>query len=693
MWVIPLVCYTVTLIISIFGIQFHINLLRYPLYFSIPITLAVLIPLSIIFLLPIDYVQSNYISSSDTSVSPLNWLQDNVILILWKSNYWTTFLLTWLLLPQLQEFYKSGYFTFKAKMYDSFKQNLKFQLILLGISLLGIIYLILEVGLTPNHLKLMIIALAHIYSLILALWLMSHGLITIPRNKWIEGNVINNLNHHYIKLPKLIDSLEDVKIEFKEDILKVLILTENFTSINNPQDFQFRDWILQLNGSIPNDLRDLVKRQYFHETTNSNSITRDQLTLSFMKRLTASFNSNLRKFQAYESEFESLFIKLTHLEDILEAKTNNSKQLIFRVNNYRVLLSPRFNFLYWYYIRPISSRILSLFYFAMSFIILQSEFFHSTRLSLVNFIYQSLRFPVLQFTFTSIFFSYMLFASLNSLTQLKIFNMYHLVPHNSDPVSACFYTTYIARLTIPLSYNFLTLFLSRTSQFENWFGQSIHLTGLFNLMNNWLPRLLLIPVLLTAFNIYDKLKKKIGLGDIYDNWVLFDDDDSVNEHGNDLENSGSGSNINNKRKDLIIVEAKRIINREIQRREHVHNLRPFNLSATGSVDNINTINGNADLNYQSNLRTFHDSLINNSDSINNRIDQSLHGDDQEPFLFGNQDNQTPSPSLWGRFNGLFTGFRNTIGDRLTEQSSRVEYHDEPLDNFNYDEDADENLAL
>ena len=158
--------------------------------------------------------------------------------------------------------------------------------------------------------------------------------------------------------------------------------------------------------------------------------------------------------------------------------------LNFRIDNHRVLLLPRLNFIYWYYVRPVSSRIFSVVLFVASFVILQSEFFHSSKFSLMNVLVYSTginNHSLLQLLVSSITFSYMLFASLNSLTSLKVFNMYHLVPHNSDPVSACFYTTYIARLTIPLSYNFIYLFKSRTSVFETWYGQSIHLTGLFDL--------------------------------------------------------------------------------------------------------------------------------------------------------------------------------------------------------------------
>ena len=223
MWFLPLLCYIFALALTLIGIQFHISIFKYPAYLVIPFTLAVFIPLSITFLLPIDYVAHN---------SPLSiiWfdLPDKVILYLWKFNYWTTFLLTWLILPLLQEFFRSGHFNKLSRFKDAVKRNIKFQLIILGVSTAGLIYLILEVGLSLSHLKLMIIAISHIYSLVLALWLMAHGLISIPRNKWISGNLLQDLNHHYLKVPKLVDNLEDIKITFKEDVLQVLVLAKNF---------------------------------------------------------------------------------------------------------------------------------------------------------------------------------------------------------------------------------------------------------------------------------------------------------------------------------------------------------------------------------------------------------------------------------------------------------------------------------
>lgn len=666
MWVAPLVGYAIALVVSLLGIQFHINLFHYPLYVLTALTLAVFIPLSIIFLLPVDYISHNI-----SSPLPLFSVPDNVILILWKSNYWTTFLLTWLLLPVLQEFYRSGHYNNLDKLKDALKKNMKFQLIILSISILGVLYLMVESGLTLNHIKLMIIAISHIYSLVLALWLMAHGLINLPKNKWIQGNHVANINQHYLKVPKAVDNLEDTKISFKEEVLQVLVLTKNFTS-DSEEDFRFRDWILSLYDSIPGDLKATMESQYLENSNNS--ITRDQLTPHFMTKLTASFNLSLSKLVAYEAEFNSLFLTIVSLEDIIEARANSTNIILYRVNNHRRLLSPRASYVYKIYVAPIFSRLTSVVLFAGSLVILQSEFFHSTHLSIINYIIHLTGIKnhhLVQLLVSSVFFSYMLFSSLTSLTQLKIFNIYHLVPHNSDIVSACFYTTYIARLTIPLSYNFITLFLSRESIFEQWFGKSIHLTGLFNLMNNWIPRFILIPVILTTFNVYDKLKKKLGLhSDLYDSWVLFDNDENE-------ANASDVENLQNKRKDLIIVEAKRIINREMFKRQHQssENLRPFNLAQA------------ANINYENNRRNFHDSLaVANPDSA--RIDED-ELNTQLDFLNNPLTNES-NKTLWGRLGGAFSGLRSSV-TRFAPSGYRDEEED-PTD-FDYDDDAEERLVL
>lgn len=629
-----LICHVAALIGSLGFFTSHIDLRSYPLYFLIPLILAVYIPLSITFLLPIDFI-----SHHSGPIEGLS-LSDSATLFTWKSTYWSTFILTWLLLPVLQEFYRTGHHLKLSRFKESMRQNLKFQLIILGCSIAAAIYLILEVGLSFTNMKLMIIALSHIYALILALWLMAHGLVTVAQHRWQEGNLVQNLNHFYLKVSHLVDALEDTKVDLKEEILTVILLKENFTNELYSERFLYHNWIMDLHLQIPDSLRDSVRRNYVHD--NSKIITAEQVTERFMANLSSKFQKNLYNYRAYLSDYDILLSQITRLQTLIEAKTSQElgtrESLMASIPS---LLPAKFNFYLQCYIKPVGARIVSVILYFACFVILQSEFFHSTKLSLLNILVFNSgiqKSAYLQVIVTFCVFLYMLFCSLNSLTRLKIFNMYHLVPKNSDPVSACFYASYIARMTVPLSYNFITLFTSRESVFEEWYGKSIHLTGLFNMMNNWIPRLLLIPVVLTTFNIYDKLKARLGFTSDFYGWADFDDEEAAGDVSNQDRSQ-------NKRKDLLIVEGKRIVATEMARRNNpVFQNRLNNDTRAPSNYRDNTLFENS--------RDF---------GMSNRIES------YEDELEGSE---TPQTSLWGRLGFVFNGFKDAVENRLAPNSYR-----------------------
>lgn len=662
MWIPLLLCYIVAGTASLSFLRIHINLFKYPIYYLFPITLAVYLPLSITFLLPIDYV-------SHVSGKPVPGFEvsDQTTLLMWKSNYWSTFILTWLLLPILQEYYRAGNYLKIMKLKTSLRQNLKFQAMVLMVAIAGGIYLILERGLSLSSMKSMLISISHIYALVLALWLMAHGLITIPRNRWKEGNILQNLNHFYLKVPKLVDTLEDTRISFKEDILQVLILKNNFTSTTADMNFVYRDWILNLWSQIPPELEEAVSREYVHNDVRV--ISREQLNEAFMNSLTYSFQGHKYLLQAYDSEYDSLLEKVSRLQTLLDSKASEDPEERYRImSTLGGILPPKVNFYFQCYVKPTLARLLSVFLFLVSLVIIQSEFFHSTKLSIVNIIILKTGIHthnLVQAIFSAILFLYMLFCSLNSLTRLKIFNMYHLVPGYSDPVSTCFYASYIARLTIPLSYNFLTFFTDRSSIFEDWYGKSIHLTGLFDLMNNWVPRLLLIPVVLTAFNVYERLKKRLGLNsDLYGAWADFDDEE--------LANDGNNVNSRNNRRELVIAEAKRTIAMELNRRNHTSRLPLRSFVLQNAADSV----------YERNRQQFNMSLFG---EVNDRI--HFHHENNSATLIGVSDS---SPGLWRKIGGAVNNLRDAA---LSRFGGHLPYRDDPIHTYPYDEDAAENLVL
>ncbi|CAI9780902.1 unnamed protein product [Fraxinus pennsylvanica] len=82
----------------------------------------------------------------------------------WSWSYWSTFLLTWLVVPLIQGYEDAGDFTVKARLKTSIHVNLVFYLIVGSIGLFGLILLIImdKIGLVSS---LILLSLHCIYFL------------------------------------------------------------------------------------------------------------------------------------------------------------------------------------------------------------------------------------------------------------------------------------------------------------------------------------------------------------------------------------------------------------------------------------------------------------------------------------------------------------------------------------------------
>ena len=123
---------------------------------------------------------------------------------------------------------------------------------------------------------------------------------------------------------------------------------------------------------------------------------------------------------------------------------------------------------------------------------------------------------------------YMCAAALTSLTEVKVWRGRALVRRNTHGESAMWYAMQVAKLTVPLAFNFLT-FLDPTiyqeTVFYKFLGVLINLTPLGTWFDWLFPAFILVPVCATLFNLYGKVKNCIGFGGV------IEDDDDENESG------------------------------------------------------------------------------------------------------------------------------------------------------------------
>lgn len=104
-----------------------------------------------------------------------------------------------------------------------------------------------------------------------------------------------------------------------------------------------------------------------------------------------------------------------------------------------------------------------------------------------------------------------------SLTEVKIWGNRALVRRNTYQESATWYGLQVAKLTVPLSYNFLTMTdpnVYKASGFHKFLGKLIDLSPLGKGFSSFFPIFILVPVMATAFGLYGKIKNICGFGDL-----------------------------------------------------------------------------------------------------------------------------------------------------------------------------------
>ncbi len=123
---------------------------------------------------------------------------------------------------------------------------------------------------------------------------------------------------------------------------------------------------------------------------------------------------------------------------------------------------------------------------------------------------------------------YMCAAALTSFTEVKVWRGRALVRRNTRGESAMWYAMQVAKLTVPLSFNFLTFLdpdIYKPTIFFQFLGQLIRLSDVGEWFDRLFPMFILIPICATLFNLYGKVQSCIGYGGV------IEDEDEENDTG------------------------------------------------------------------------------------------------------------------------------------------------------------------
>ncbi|KAL7789923.1 LMBR1-like membrane domain-containing protein [Trichoderma ceciliae] len=514
-------------------LRHYLPLRSTPAFYLVPIFFALWLPSILVLLVPIDLASS---AITDDVASRGIWLPQRVVLVSWRITYWLTFCLTWFILPILAEYSDTGYREPWDKLMYSLRANAQFYAMILGAGAVGLVYIFTSYEFSFTALKALIMALAYCWGLLLAIYLMGHGLVSIPRHLLRSASISGRLRSLQIKAPRVYEKMEDSFTGVEEIEYQVSELSRRKTG----SAAAFQDWIeeLQEMASIPES----QPRSVLLDSTALAQGVPNVITEKYLADLTRKYVRARHSRSRYVGEWTRLVEEAAKLQIILDSAA--SKRLDFgNVSPHagfwdRVkILTPYSRFVCYHHVFP-HMRMASGVLLAMaSACIVWSEAvkFPFPKLSIIrvsvvhHWVGDKAQVGFAGQVISAFWICYMCIAALSSMTEVKVWRGRALVKRNTGHEAAFWYATQVAKLSVPLSYNFLTFLSSEVYQktiFYNFLGKYVDVTPLGKWFDNFFPIALIIPVLAALFGLYGRVKRLFTGVDIID-----DEDDNPTGYG------------------------------------------------------------------------------------------------------------------------------------------------------------------
>lgn len=519
--------------------RYYLPLRTTPAYLLVPVFFALWLPAGIILLVPVDLASS---ARTDDVASRGVWLPDRVLLVSWRITYWLTFVLTWFILPILAEYSDAGYREPKDRLLYSLRSNGQYHAMVFGSGFIGLIYFFFSYGFHLVSVKGLIMALAYCWGLILAIYLMGHGLVAIPRKLLKNASVSGRLRRIQGRAPRAFEKMEESETALEELEYQVSELSRRKTG----SAAVFQDWIEELV-----DMANQPEAQPRSGATRALEADGRLLPTVITEKYLADLTRQLVRAQHAKSRYLDDWNRL--LQDAAETQaiqdSASSRKLEFgsasptgRFWDRFVILTPYTRYILHYQAMPYMRIVLGGILAFASASIIWSE--------LVKFLLPKasiIRISVVHHwtgetgqvgfagqVIAAFWILYMCAAAFTSITEVKVWRGRALVRRNTAHESAFWYSSQVARLSVPLSYNFMT-FLSKEiytkTKFYDFLGRLINLTPLGTWFDYVFPMLILIPVCATLFGLYGKVKRFFGFGDIVGGDDEEDDENPTSAYG------------------------------------------------------------------------------------------------------------------------------------------------------------------
>ncbi|KAK5909845.1 hypothetical protein CesoFtcFv8_003738 [Champsocephalus esox] len=404
------------------------------------------------------------VSTPKVCEEPWSYIPDGILPVFWRVVYWTSQFLTWLLLPFMQSYARSGAFSRVGRIKTALIENA----IYYGTYLLIFISLLIYVAAHPQwqlswrQLQTIGITAANTWGLFLLVLLLGYGLVEIPRSYWLLSSYDYLLAKTYFKAAKVATE----KASAEENLADVM---EEVTGVHEAIRFNhgLRKCVDTIIGKCPAEYQEELVRNAESSRGEQNVLPTKGGLFKLHKKVISAVQRQGQTLVKWSILLEQAF----HLEDVAKSQSSPLRHFTHSFpseQNHgwvrRFIYTPTVEW-YWECVcRQGFYRLLAVLLCLLSAAVVWSECtFFSTHpvLSLFAVFVQMAEkhhnyICIEMVCFVSILF--LCFCVYSTVFRIRVFNYYYLVPHHqTDAYSLQFSGMLFCRLTPPLCLNFLGL--------------------------------------------------------------------------------------------------------------------------------------------------------------------------------------------------------------------------------------------
>ncbi|XP_015229754.1 PREDICTED: LMBR1 domain-containing protein 2-B-like [Cyprinodon variegatus] len=401
--------------------------------------------------------------AANVCVKSWSYIPDNVLPVFWRVVYWTSQFLTWLLLPFMQSYARSGAFSIVGKVKTALFENAIYYGTYLLVFILLLIYAAvhLKLKLTWTELQTIGIAAANTWGLFLLVLLLGYGLVEIPRSYWLSSSNSFLLAKTYFKVAKLATE----KAAAEEKLADVM---EEVADVNESVRFDhiLRKYVDTILMKCPTRYQEEMGRNVENSRREHDVVpTKSGLIKLHEKVITA-----VQRHSQTQVQWTLLLEEAFHLEDIEKSQSSPGRIITKSFSAdppgwiHKFIYTPTVEWYWECVFRKPFCRLLAVLLSLLSVAVVWSEctFFSAHPvLSLFAVLIQKAELHYNYIFIEMVCFIGILFMCVcvySTVFRMRVFNYYHLVPHHqTDAYSLQFSGMLFCRLTPPLCLNFLGL--------------------------------------------------------------------------------------------------------------------------------------------------------------------------------------------------------------------------------------------